>query len=70
MTFLFVVVYNIPKCMEYTWQKNPSRTDYDQYDEKWNNLRVNLSLDLKGKSHLEILHQYPEIIESGHYLRK
>ena len=70
ITFLVVVIYNITKCMEYTWQTNPSRTDYDQYDEKWNNLRVNLNLDLYGKSHLEILHQYPEIIESGHYLRK
>ena len=57
--------------MEYTWQTNPSRADYDQYDEIWNNnLSVNLNLDLYGKSHLEILHQYPEIIESGHYLRK
>ena len=70
ITFLVVVIYNISKCMEYTWQTNPSRTDYDQYDEKWNNLGVNLNLDLYGKSHLEILHQYPEIIESGHYLRK
>jgi hypothetical protein len=70
ITFLFAVIYNIPKCMEYTWQTNPSRTDYDQYDEDWNNLRVDLNLDLYGKSHLEILHQYPEIIESGHYLRK
>ena len=57
--------------MEYTWQTNPSRADYDQYDEIWNNnLSVKLNLDLYGKSHLEILHQYPEIIESGHYLRK
>jgi len=56
--------------MEYTWQTNPSRTDYDQYDEKWNNLRVNLNLDLYGKSHLEILHKYPEIIESEYYLRQ
>ena len=70
ITFLVVVIYNITKCMEYTWQTNPSRTDYDQYDEIWNNLRVDLNLDLYGKSHLEILHQYPDVIESGQYSSK
>ena len=36
--FLMAMVYNIPKCLEYTLKSNTIRTDVDLQDHKWTSI--------------------------------
>ena len=67
ITFLFVCVYNIPKCMEYSWISKTIRTDYDAGDGIWSNLTQNRKYKtlLKNSNHLKFKESYPDIAALG-----
>ena len=56
--------------MEYSWETNTVRTKYDPYDKIWNEIKSDYDKDrsfdpLNSKGHLEILQEYPDIVETG-----
>ena len=62
------MVYNIPKCLEYTLKSNIIRTDFDLQDHKWTSI---LKKDDVARSyfetndHFEVLKSKPDNAESG-----
>ena len=69
--FILVVIFIIPKCMEYTWQSSDVRTDYDLEERNWTNILNNMDdwdkrqFNLDSGDHLAFLQKYRFIAESG-----
>ena len=66
--FLMAMVYNIPKCLEYTLKSNTIRTDYDLQDHKWTSiLKKNpwVGNYFGTNDHFDILKSKPDETESG-----
>ena len=64
--FLMAMVYNIPKCLEYTLKSNTIRTDYDLQDHIWTSIFKRNDRDYFGtNNHFDILKSEPDIAESG-----
>ena len=67
--FLMAMVYNIPKCLEYTLKSNTIRTDDDPQDHRWTSILKNDSRArfYFGSDHFEALKSKPDNAESGTY---
>ena len=70
--FTTVVIFCIPKSLEYTWKTSDIRTDYDLQDKHWTTIVDSfsrhfhlISYNLGSKDHLAFLHKYRGIAESG-----
>ena len=64
------MVYNIPKCLEYTLKSNTIRTDYDLQDHNWTSILKKDEDDLVSyyfgtNDHFDILKSKPDAAESG-----
>ena len=58
------MVYNIPKCLEYTLKSNIIRTDFDLQDHKWAYITLKLPY-LTKNGHYDFLKSNPDFAESG-----
>ena len=66
--FLMAMVYNIPKCLEYTLKSNAIRTDYDLRDHKWTSIfkkKGYATEDFGTNDHFKVLKSKPDEVESG-----
>ena len=70
--FTTVVIFCIPKSLEYTWKTSDIRTDYDLQDKHWTTIVDSLAwnyllipYNLGRKDHLDFLHKYRDITELG-----
>ena len=69
-TFALIVLFNVPKFMEYTWSLNDIRTNYDFDEKEWTSLvaktesyyRNKFSLD---KGHFEFFQNFRDYAELG-----
>ena len=64
LTFLSMFVYNIPKCMEYSWNSKTIRSEYDAGDDIWTDLKRKYIM-LKGFNHLDFNEKYPAMAALG-----
>ena len=67
LIFVLVIIYNIPKFMEYTWISSSIRTEYDSDDKLWSNLTKNYKYKqiVEDNGHFDFLMKYRDITELG-----
>ena len=69
-TFVLIVLFNVPKFMEYTWKPTDIRTNYDFEEREWSNLvdkagfhyRHKYSLE---KGHFDFFQNFRDFADSG-----
>ena len=75
ITLTLVVIFTVPKGMEYTANTSDIRTNYDLQDKQWRNVvskirdkdlqKDDLPYNLDVKGHLFFLQNYRDIAETG-----
>ena len=65
LMFVLIVMFNITKFMEYTWNEKTVRTDYDSDDSTWNILANKYAYLMNNNGHLDFKENYPEFALLG-----